>query len=148
MAKVALSFDAWKPGAVQPATVEVSVHVIEAAESAQLRATLEGHEDFVWQVAWAPDGKTLATLSSVKGEVKLWDVAERKERATLRSDLGASYNLAFTPDGKSLVVSHHQNDAKAGPTGGIALWDVATGRRTGLLQHTPPHGVLRLVLAP
>src|SRR6266481_5755948 len=123
MAKVALSFDAWKPGAVQPATVEVPVHVIEAIESAQLTATLKGHEDSVWQVAWAPDGKTLATLCSVKGEVKLWDVAERKERATLGSDLGASYSLAFTPDGKSLVVGHHQNDAKAGPTGGIALWD-------------------------
>ena len=61
------------------------VHVIEAVEAPQLRATLKGHEDSVWQVAWAPDGKTLATLSIVKGEVKLWNVAERKERATLRS---------------------------------------------------------------
>jgi len=147
-AKVALSFAAWKPGAVQPATVEVPVHVIEAVESAQLRATLKGHEDSVWQVAWAPDGETLAALSIVKGEVKLWNVAERKERATLRSDLGDSYSLAFTPDGKTLVVGHHNHDAKAGPTGGISLWDVRTGQRKGLLQHTPPRGVARLVLAP
>jgi hypothetical protein len=35
MAKVALSFDAWKPGAVQPATVEVPVQVIEAVGSPQ-----------------------------------------------------------------------------------------------------------------
>ncbi len=144
---MALSFDAWKPGAVQPTTVAVPVHVIEAVELAQLKATLKGHEEGVRQVAWAPDGKTLATLSSAKGEVKLWDVAERKERATLRSDLGDSYSLAFTPDGKTLVVGHHKPDAKTGPTGGIALWDVATGQRKGLLQQTPPRGVTRLALA-
>jgi WD40 repeat protein len=126
----------------------VPVHVIEAVESAQLTATLKGHEDFVWQVAWAPDGKTLATLASVKGEVKLWDVAERKERLTLRNDLGDSYGLAFTPDGRTLVIGHHKNDAKAGPTGGLSLWDVATGQRKGLLQHTPPRGVSRLAVAP
>jgi WD40 repeat protein len=145
---VALSFDAWKPGAVQPVTVEVPVEVIEAVESAQLTATLKGHEDAVWQVAWSPDGKTLATLAAASGEVKLWDVAERKERATLRSDLGPSYSLAFTPDGKTLVVGHYKNDAKTGPTGGMALWDVATAERQGLLQHAPPRGVARLVLAP
>jgi len=148
MAKVALSFDGWKPGAVQPATVKVPVQVIEVVESPQLTATLKGDEDGVWQVAWSPEGKTLATLSSVKGEVKLWNVAERKEVRTLKSDLGNSYSLAFTPDGKTLVVGHYQNDAKAGPTGGISLWDVATGQRKGLLRHTPPRGVAQLVLAP
>ena len=124
------------------------VHVIEAVESAQLTATLKGHEDNVWQVAWAPNSKTLATLSNVSGEVKLWDVPERKERATLHSDLGSSYGLAFTPDGKSLVVGYYKDDAKAGPTGGIALWDLATVKRSGLLQHTPPRGVSRLALTP
>jgi WD40 repeat protein len=99
-------------------------------------------------VAWARDGKTLASLSSVKGEVKLWDIAERKERATLRSDLGASYSLAFTPDSLTLVVGHHQNNAKAGPSGGIALWDAATGQRKGFLQHKQPRGVATLALAP
>jgi WD40 repeat protein len=145
---VALSFAAWKPGAVQPAMVEAPVHVIEAVESAQLTATLKGHKDSVWQVAWARDGKTLATLAILNREVKLWNVAERKERATLRSDLGDSYSLAFTPDGTTLVVGYQKNDAKAGAAGGIALWDVATGQRKGLLQHTPPRGVTRLVVAP
>src|SRR5438094_7281781 len=123
MANVALSFDAWKPGAVQPATVEVPVQVIEAVEAPQLRATLKGHEDGVWQVAWAPDGKTLASLANVNGEVRLWDVAERKGRATLRSDLGDAFSLAFTPDGRTLAVGHRLLSAKAGPIGGIALWD-------------------------
>jgi WD40 repeat protein len=145
---VVLSFDAWKPGEVRPATVEVPVHVIEAVESAQLKATLKGHENAIWQVAWSPDGKTLAALSSTSGEVKLWDAADRKERATLRSDFGQSYGLAFTPDSGTLLVGHFKYDAKAGPTGGIAVWDAETARRQDLLQHTPPRGVTRLVLSP
>jgi WD40 repeat protein len=144
---VALSFDAWKPGAVQLATVEVPVQVLDVAASPQLAATLKGHEEPVGQVAWSPDGKTLASLSPGKAEVKLWDMAERKERAALRSDLGDSYGLEFTPDAKTLLVGHYKVAAKAGPTGGISLWDVATGQRTGLLQHTPPRGVVRLTLA-
>jgi WD40 repeat protein len=144
---VVLSFDAWKPGEVRPATFEVPVHVIEAVESVQLKATLKGHQEGIWQVAWSPDGKTLATLSSRNGEVKLWDVAARKERATLRSDCGDAYSLAFTPDSRTLVVGHYKSDAKAGPTGGIALWDTATARRQDLLQHSPPRAVTRLVLS-
>jgi hypothetical protein len=46
------------------------------------------------------------------------------------------------------VVGHYPSDPKAGLTGGISLWDVATGQRKGLLQHTPPRAVSRLVLAP
>jgi WD40 repeat protein len=144
---VALSLDAWKPGAVQSAVVEVPVQVLEVAPSPQLAATLKGQDERVGQVAWAPDGKTLASLSSGKSEVKLWDVAQRKERATLRSDLGNNFELAFTPDGKTLAVSHYKPDAKTGPTGGISLWDVATGQHKGLLQHTPPRGVTSMVLS-
>src|SRR5437867_4212543 len=112
MAKVALSFAAWKPGEVKPATVEVPVQIIDATPTPQLIATLKGHEDYISQVAWSPDGKTLVSLSSIKGEVKLWDVASRKERAILRCDLGDSYGLAFTPDGKTLMVGHSKFDAK------------------------------------
>jgi WD40 repeat protein len=137
--------------------VEVPVEVIEAVASPQLVATLNGHEDGIWQVAWAPDGRRLASLGITKGEVKLWHVAERKTRdewcflskgATLSSDIGNSYSLAFTPDGRTLLVGHYKPDAKTGPTGGIALWDVATGQRKGLLQHTPSHGVARFALSP
>lgn len=148
MAKVALSFDAWKPGAVRPAVVEVPVRVLEAVESPQLTATLRGHQESVWQVAWSADGKTLASLSYRGSQVKLWDVARRQERTMIRSDLGDSYGVALTPDGKSVALAHFKIDPKAGLTGGISLWDAATGRRKSLLQHTPPCGVARLVLSP
>jgi WD40 repeat protein len=134
---------------VKPATVEAPVHVIEAVESPQLVATMKAHDDNVWQVAWSPEGKTLGTVNSVTGEVKLWDVAERRERAALQSDLGSSYGIAFTPDGKTLVAGYYKYDyaQTVGPGGGIVLWDVATGQRKGLLQHTPSRGVSRLAVS-
>jgi WD40 repeat protein len=144
---VALSFDAWKAGAVQPATVKVPVRVIETVESPQLTATLKGHEEPVRQVAWASDGKTLATLAGARGKVTLWNIAERKDLAALKSDLGSSESLAFLPNGKTLAVGHFSG--REGRTdGGISLWDVATGRQRGLLRHTPPRGVTGLALAP
>src|SRR5262249_43021836 len=140
-AKVALSLDAWKPGDVKPATVEVPVQVIEAAESPQLAATFKGHEESIWKVAWSPDGKMLAGVSSRGSEVTVWDVAERKERTKVRTDLGDCYGLEFLHDGRTIALGHWTNDPKAGPTGCISLWDVATGQQKSLYRHDPPRGV-------
>jgi WD40 repeat protein len=62
--------------------------------------------------------------------------------------LGHSYGLAFTPDGETLALGHWKNDPKADSTGGISLWNVATGERKGLLQHTTPRGVRRIAISP
>jgi WD40 repeat protein len=128
--------------------VEVPVQIIEAVESPQLRATLRGHADSVGHLAWAKDGKTLATLSYAGSHVQLWDVARGKVRTTIQSDLGDSYGLALTPDGETLALGHWKRDAQGGTTGGISLQDTATGRRRGLLQHKPSCGVSRLILSP
>jgi WD40 repeat protein len=57
-----------------------------------------------WCVAFSPDGKTLAAgLES--GEVRLWDVAARREVARLAGHGGRARWLGFHPDGRSLVVA-------------------------------------------
>jgi WD40 repeat protein len=148
MAKVALSLDAWKDGRVAPATVQVPVIVHEVKDSPELIATLRGHGGLVWKVAVSPDGKTLAS-GTLKGEVKLWDVVRKKERATLDSGLGDGFSLAFSPDGKTLAVAHLQWDEKHTKcSGGIVLWDVATGKEKARLQHSPPRGATQVTFSP
>jgi WD40 repeat protein len=124
----------------------VPVRVIEAVESSQLTATLKC-EDAVSPVVWSPDGKTLASVCSGL-KISLWDVAKRKERALLESDLGRICSVAFAPDGKTLAVGHYNNDAKTGPSGGISLWDVANGQGKDVIQATFQTGVSRLAFSP
>src|SRR5262249_744924 len=75
-----------------------------------------GHKAPITALAVSPDGKTLATAASTQtndpgplpiaresGEVKLWDVAG-KERATIPVPTGRVSQLAFSPDGKALLV--------------------------------------------
>lgn len=58
-----------------------------SAQEPKLRATLKGHTEFVYSVAFSPDGKTLASVSFGR-TVKLWDVATGKEQASV-----AEYNV-------------------------------------------------------
>jgi WD40 repeat protein len=127
--------------------VEVPVVVPHVKESPELLATLRGHGAAVGKVAFAPGGKTPA--SATIEEVKLWDVARRKERVTLHSDLGNSYGLAFSPDGKTLAVAHTRWDQKhTRVSGGIVLWDVVAGKEKARLKPSPPRGVYQVAFSP
>src|SRR5439155_5059885 len=71
------------------------------------------------------DGKTLATGSMDK-TVKLWDVASRKELATLEGHTDLVCFVVFSPDSKILATGSADNTVK--------LWDVATGQELATLR--------------
>ncbi len=149
MARVVLSFDAWKEGRVAPATVAVPMIIPKVVNSPQLRATLKWLGDNSGEILLSSDGKTLAVGNSARGEVKLWDLGARKERATLVNKLGKAGRLALSPDGRTLAVGVSQFEReKGGWTGGIELWDAKTGRSSGVLQHAKPRGVFALAYSP
>jgi WD40 repeat protein len=111
-------------------------------------------------VAFAPDGRTLATCTT-EGDVKLWDVASGKEQHCLKQS-GFLLCLAFTPDGRTLATSWYEMvgpDRRAltppykpadvkGYRGGVKLWDVASGRERGVLKRKTPRGVTHIALSP
>lgn len=143
-------YEAWKPGEVAPATVTVPVNMVDATESSQLRATLTGHVGAVTAVVFPPDGKTLASWGQDGGRngvVKLWDTGEWKVRVSLSEPAGLSPQLAFTPDGRTLLVARFAND-QGELRGGVQLFDVATGKAGGALERTPSRGVQQMALAP
>jgi WD40 repeat protein len=77
-------------------------------------------------VAFAPDGKTLAT-GSWDRSVKLWDVATGSEQKTLEGYQDRLYAVAFSPDGQKLVAAGLAREAP--------IWDVATGQVIRTLSH-------------
>src|SRR5712692_5818100 len=78
-------------------------------------------------VAFSPDGKTVATQGD-GNEIRLWDVATGKERASLEfgGPLAGAGALAFSPDGKLLASGSCQAKVK--------LWDPATGKELESVQ--------------
>jgi WD40 repeat protein len=71
-----------------------------------LGAPLTGHTNAVWGVAFAPDGRTLATSSSDQ-TVRLWDLSNQDQPRPLGTPLtghtNAVYGVAFAPDGHTLA---------------------------------------------
>src|SRR5262249_21948181 len=69
----------------------------------------------------------------VPGEVVLWDVATRQERATLRGHRGGIWSVSFAPDGKTLATASDDSSAR--------VWGVASGREMLRLKHGGPVAV-------
>jgi WD40 repeat protein len=73
-------------------------------ETGAIRARLTGHRFGANALAFAPDGRTLAT-AGVDRCIKLWDLATGKELSTLRDEVGWVKSLVFSPDGSRLAYS-------------------------------------------
>jgi WD40 repeat protein len=80
-----------------------------------------------WDVAFSPDGKTLAAGLST-GEVPLFDVASGWQVATLSGHGGAVNWLGFHPDGRSLAVAGSWTDHS------VFVWDLATRKQSRRLS--------------
>jgi WD40 repeat protein len=123
----------------------------EVVESKQLLATLKGGGDNVVHVSVSPDGKTLASTCQGSNTVHLWNLAERKERAALKIERAERPLPAFSPDGKTLAVAcwktKTESDKRRSYSGGIELWDVATGQRQHVLGQKD-HAVTQVAWSP
>ncbi|HTU22763.1 MAG TPA: WD40 repeat domain-containing protein [Gemmataceae bacterium] len=106
------------------------------------------HDAAVTAIAFAPDGKTLASVD-VDGAIRIWETATGRQLRCLHSPLkmdrgffSGSLRLAYSPDGKLL--------ASAGTTEGVFLWDPATGDKRAWLGENSmdAYGITCLAFAP
>ena len=92
--------------------------------------TLRAHQAGVQTLAFAPDGKTLAT-ASVSGELILWNLPAGTQRTNFGRLRLPVLAAAFSPDGARLAVG---GGDPYGRETFLELLDLATGRAAPVLQ--------------
>jgi serine/threonine protein kinase/dipeptidyl aminopeptidase/acylaminoacyl peptidase len=88
----------WGPGPIEISLWETV--------SAKVVATFRGFPSVVWEIAFSPDIKRLATGSSGNEAIQLWDVESRESLLTLEGHGSAFNSVAFSPDGSILAASN------------------------------------------
>jgi WD40 repeat protein len=78
------------------------------ADPAMPDITLTGHKGAVIAVVFSPDGTKLASISD-DGQLKLWDIAAKKELFSFDDLVNNTNVVRFTPDGKTLLAIGKQN---------------------------------------
>jgi RNA polymerase sigma factor (sigma-70 family) len=91
--------------------------------SGKPRGVLTGHSSVVVELAFSPDGKTLASAAGLKrdGELILWDLAQARPRTTIAQARDV-VRLAFCADGATLITL----DRNRLP--GLKMFDIASAR--------------------
>jgi WD40 repeat protein len=90
--------------------------------------TLEGHDNWVWTLAFSPHGDLLASGSG-DHTIKLWDLKTGECIRTLEGHTSRVWSIAFSPDGQLLA------SGSSDPT--VKLWELRTGKCLQTLQgHT------------
>jgi WD40 repeat protein len=122
-----------------------SVILWDVSTGKERARTLPAHKNSITWVGFSPDGKTLASACGgggvdkdesgkrPAGEIKLWDVATAKERATSIPTRMTGplqfFSLAFTADGKTLISAMwYFDDMKNETLLAVDHWELATGK--------------------
>ncbi len=96
-------------------------------------ATLEGHEDVVWDVQFSGDGQRIVTRSADNSS-RVWDAASGKLLSIIKNTEGVLWRARPSPDGR-LVVTVSNDDASR--VWEARVWDAANGNEIAVLKgHT------------
>jgi WD40 repeat protein len=80
--------------------------------------------EFIHQIAYSPDGSSLATRS-LNGEIRIWSIAQKRVSYTLQDQDGKNpVGMAFSPDGKTLAINFETRSGEKS----VHMLDVASGK--------------------
>src|SRR5262245_43522614 len=109
--------------------------------NAKVEQAIENHADWVFGVAFSPDGKQLFTCSRDK-TAKVWDLAAKESLLTFPDHQNTVYGVGVKPDGKAGYSVGEDNQLRmwntSGPQAGKPIRNAGAGGK----------GVFKLVAVP
>jgi WD40 repeat protein/DNA-binding SARP family transcriptional activator len=111
-------------------------------ESGDEVITLEGHSGPLTDIAWSPDGRSIATASE-DGSARIFDARTGAPRFAVLGRGGEVYDLDWNPDATRLVTAHGDGAAR--------VWHVTEGgprEEFALTAHDTRNGVSGVAFSP
>jgi WD40 repeat protein len=129
-------------GVAFPAGVAHAQAPAQATDEAALLATArtnQGH--YVYSIAFAPNGKTVAA-GTTDGTIYMWEAATGKEIGSIAGNKSFIIRqvIAFSPDGRTL--------AACAPDGALCLWEAFSGKQRFRLGAPAQQGVPSVAFSP
>jgi RNA polymerase sigma factor (sigma-70 family) len=113
------------PGMIKPQESSSSFELrVLSATTGSLMWSHLGRTGYVVQLAFSPDGKTLA--SATYGPIRLWDAGTGDLTQTLKPKAGSVWALAFSPDNK-LIAGYGMARSGDEKKSILTLWDASSG---------------------
>ncbi len=163
-AHAALTFEAWKAGKVIASRETIRVAAPKTAlnleaVSSRLKRELRhpSRDSSVFRIDFSPDGKEVLGADSRSGIVQIWNADSGSQLRSIETGNGNCY---VSPDWQKLYACYEDYktewlEDKEGKrrrrwsySGGVRVWDVATGTMLRCYQCQPPHGVRSIAFLP
>lgn len=128
------------------------------ADTGELVHQVSPSDFYGLEVTFSPDGQWLAASYNtvqeqqlVSSGVKFWSTKTWEQSKTVKSDRGASYSGAFSPDGKRIAIGGgHWNDRATDKQliSDVVLWNLETGKVERTLTRDVQAGSVHVRFSP